>query len=571
MKKILSLLFAGILSVSLLAGCGGGSAQTTAAPADTQAAPTEATQANTEGNTDADIRQGEGEDTVDVQLLSQVRRAEPGEYFGDLVTIACNSSVTSFDPLTRGGGFGVAIPTIEKLAEADKQGGFHLLMLKSIEQISDLDYECELWDFITDFNGNNITANDVKWSIQAYVDSGNLGAVAKLDNIEVTGDYTFIWHNKEAFTVGEYVKQISNPPIFSQAAYEGDPDHMAMNPIGTGPYKVKEFMEGSYAIFEANEDYWYNKIDDEAWLAENDYVTRYQNFKEIRCDVITDGAARAIALENGAVDACSSMNLADVAMYAGNPDITVVDIPVDPPVSFYFNLNEASPCSDINLRQAICYAIDNAAIAEGIDAPAYPAYGMSPRMLDAPEEWTTGREYYDYNVEKAKECLAASNYNGETLVILFSDMDMRGQATVLVQSMLNEIGIKSDLLMAEMSTMQEIQYDWTKWDIRFDTFGGGSYLPNTMRRWWSGNDMNTLHGLNACGIEDPEMDKLYEDILFVHDDASIAAWDQYFTFDKCMGYALCCFNNQTALSSKYIPALSGNQNSFTPGAFTPAE
>lgn len=570
MKKILALLLAGILAVSVLAGCGGSApAPATTAPADTQV--TEATQPNTEGNTDADIRQDEGADTVDIQLAAVAQRAPKGEYFADLITIACGSGVTSFDPNARGGGFGVAIGVFEKLGEADKQGGFHLLMLKSIEQIDDLSYDCELWDFITDFNGNNIKAEDVKWSIQTYIDNGNLGAVAKLDNIEVTGDYTFIWHNKEPFSVGEYQKQLSNPSIYSRASYEADPDHFAKNPIGTGPYKVKEFMEGSYGIYEANEDYWYNNIDDEAWLAENDYVTRYQNFKEIRCDVISDASARAIALENGAVDACSGMNLADVANYVDVPELTVVDVPVDPPVSFYFNFNEASPCSDVNLRKAICTAIDNAAVAAGIDAPAFPAYGISPRMIDAPKDWTTGREYYDYDVEKAKEYLAQSNYNGETLVILYSDMDMRGQATVLVQSMLNEVGIKADLLMAEMATMQEIQYDWTKWDMRFDTFGGGSYLPNVTRRWWSGNDMNTLNGLISIGIEDPELDRLYEQMLADDSEENVAAWDQYFTYDQCVGYAICCFNNQTACTSKYIPAVSGNQNMFTPGAFSPAE
>lgn len=572
MKKIVSLILASLLAVSVLAGCGSstpGNATTNGAD-DTQAVQ-EPTTPNTAGNEAADIRQDETSDTIDVQLLNQTRKAAPGEYFGDLITFACQGGVSSWDPTTRGGGFSVGVNVFERLGQADKMGKLYLTMLKSIEQVNDLDYECELWDFITDTAGNNITAEDVKWSIQTYIDAGNLGAVAKLDNIEVTGDYTFIWHNKEPFGPGEYVKQISNPPIFSQKAYESDPDHMANKPVGTGPYKVKDFMEGSFGLYEANEDYWFNKIDDEAWLEENDYVSNYQNFKEIRCDVITDASARAIALENGSVDGCSSMNYADVVQYVDNPDITVVDVPVDPPVAFYFNLNEVSVCSDVNLRKAICYAIDNAAIAEGIDAPAFPVYGIQPRMIDAPKDWLEGREYYDYSQDKAKECLAESSYNGEPIKVLYTDGDMRAQAWILIQAELAEVGINLDLTMVEMSAMQTIQYDWGAWDIRGDTFGGGSYVANTTRRWWSGEVMNQLNGMNVCGVEDPELDALYEAVLADSTEENIDAWDQYFTYDACIGYGICGFNNQTACSAKYIPAVSGNQNQFCPGAFTPVE
>jgi len=77
--------------------------------------------------------------------------------------------------------------------------------------------------------------------------------------------------------------------------------------------------------------------------------------------------------------------------------------------------------------------------------------------------------------------------------------------------------------------------------------------------------------LNVCGVEDAQLDKLYEDVLNVHDDASIEAWDQYFTYDMCYGYGICCFANQTACSSKYIGSVFGTQNQLVPGAFTLAE
>lgn len=571
MKKLFAILLAAILAVSLLSACGSSSpAPAAQGGSETNVAETTAGDPNV-GNQDADIKEDESAGSVEAQLAGMVTKSAPGEYYGDLITIATSNGPNSWDPFARGAGYGAAINIFEKLGQADREGKLRLQLLRSIEKKDDLTYECELWDFITDTAGNNITANDVKWSIDTYVANGNQGGVSKLDNIEVTGDYTFIWHCNAPFGIGELEKQFSNPSVLSQAAYESDPDMMAANPVGTGPYKLKDFMEGSYGIFEANEDYWFNKIDDEAWLAENDYIWSYQNFKEIRCDVISDASARAIALENGAVDACTQMSIVDVKNYAGDPSFTTIDLPVTPPVAFYFNLTDNSLCSDVNLRQAICYAIDNAGVAAGLDVPAFTAYGIQPRMYDAPEDWTTGRDYYEYNIEKAKECLSKSNYNGEPLTVMFTDQDQRVPAWVLVQAMLNEVGINIEMKVVEMSVMQSDRYDFEKWDIISDTFGGGSYLPNTLKKWWSQDVSNDLNGKNVCGVEDPELDRLYEDVLNVHDDASIEAWDQYFTFDQCIGYGICNINNQTAASSKYIPATAGTQNQLCPGAFTPAE
>ncbi len=564
MKKLVAILLTLAMAVTLLSACG------SSAPA--QETEAEKTEAEVVEQTTVDS-QAEMEELAKYQLPAE--RAPKGEYFGDLITVAVSSGATSFDPMTRGGGFGIAVNTFEKLANVDSAGNFKLLMAKSITKVDDVTYDIELWDFITDTAGNNITAEDAKWSCDTWVAQGNEGAVAKLDNLEVTGKYTLTWHCKEPFTVGEYEKQLSNFSIFSQKAYEEDPDHMASNPIATGPYKLKEFMEGSYAIYEANEDYWYWNIEDDEWLIANDGIASYQNFKEIRADIISDASARAIALENGAVDACSQLNATDVANYVANPNmgLSPIDIPVNPPVAFYFNCAEGAPCSDINLRKAICYAIDSKGVAEGLDVPAYQVFGIQPRMYDAPANWTTGegRDYYNYDPAKAKEYLDKSNYNGEELVVEFSDMDQRQPAWVLIQAQLKEVGINLSLHMVERATETPVNV-FTGWDMKSDTFGGGSYVANTVKRWWSEEHANDLGGgMNVCGVVDEEFDKLYKAVLDDNTEENINAWDQCFTYDNCYGYAVCCFYTQTACKSEYNAALFGNQNQLAPGAFTLAK
>ena len=59
------------------------------------------------------------------------------------------------------------------------------------------------------------------------------------------------------------------------------------NPIGTGPFRFKEWKRGSHITLERNQAYWKN---DRPYL------------DQVICRVIPDGAARAIALETGEID-----------------------------------------------------------------------------------------------------------------------------------------------------------------------------------------------------------------------------------------------------------------------------
>ncbi len=570
MKKILAILLSAIMVVGLLAACGNNGGNT---PATTGAAPTEGGETQLETQTEARAEEEESA-VADYVEEAKGKRLPMGEYAGDLITLACNSGVTSFDPFNGAGGYGVEIFYREKLGHNDNRDGqLKLCMAKSIEQVDDLTYNGEIWDFITDIAGNNITVDDVIWSLEKFRQSGQEGAVNKLQEIEKVDDYHFILHLKEPFAAGEYSKQLSNFWIISQKAYEEAPDSMANNPIGTGPYKLKEFLEGSYGIFEVNEDYWYEKIDDEKWLEENDCFATYHNFKEIRCDVISDASARAIALENGSVDGCDSMNAVDIQNYVANPDmgIKAVDIPVNPPVSLWFNCSENSLCSNIDLRMAICYAIDNAAVADALDVPAYPVYGLQPRMYDAPKEWTTGREYYNFNQAKAKELLEKAGYNGEELIIEFGDGDQRVPSFTLIQAQLAEVGINLTTRVVERNS-ETPNNVFTGWDMKSATMGGGSYCANTIKRFWSTEYALSIgDGYSVLCIQDPELDRLYEAVLADNSEENIKAWDQYFTYDKCYAYAVCCIYKQTAISTKYNAALFGNQNSLCPGAFSLAE
>lgn len=571
-RKILALILALCMSLTLFAGCGNEKTSNNETPEENKSPST------VEQQDEENVIDNNFENTGEVE---DVESFWPEEFLRDKVEIAVSSGSSSLSVSGRGGWGSVELCYFERLAAVDTEGNVRLQMLKSFEKVDDLTYEAELWPFIYDTAGNNITVDDVIFCFQYKIDSGNAGAINRLAldensqcagvGIEKTGDYTFIWHCSAPFDLGEMGKNLSNVDVWSQKAFEDCGDEFAAMPVGTGPYMVKSWVSGSQINLVANPDYWMKNIDDQEWLTKNLYETNKQNVGEYELQVVGDAANRAIALEMGTVVAVDKMNAADVNTYAANSSmgITPISLPVTPPVAWYYNCNELSPCSDVNLRMAICYALDNAAIAEGLNVPAYAVYGICPKGLDSPEEWITGCEYYNYNIETAKEYLAKSGYKGETLVMMYdSSATAAADACVLIQAALKEIGISTELLPAEFSVLNDYLTDYTKWDMMFQTMGGGSYFKNMMKRFTVKESGKTNNGNNCIGIIDDKLEALFEAVDADSSLENINAWNDYFTYEQCYAYALCCYYDMTACLDSVNPVLSSSQNKLVPGAFT---
>jgi ABC-type transport system substrate-binding protein len=272
------------------------------------------------------------------------------------------------------------------------------------------------------------------------------------------------------------------------------------------------------------------------------------------------------------VIAVDKMNGADVNNYIANPDmgITAVRLPVTAPAGFYFNCNEISPCSDINLRKAICYVIDNVGYCSAVNSPAEPAYGLQPRLLDVPESWTTGEgvDYYTYDVDTAKEYLAQSDYSGETLHIMYDDQGIKGDVVVLLQAALRDIGVSSELLPAEMSVLNDYRTDYTKWDLYFATMGGGNYFKNVVKSFTTTDAAANNNGNQPMGIIDEHLDELFAELDANPCEETINAWHDYFTYEMCYGYAIMNYYDQTACLDSVNVVISATQNQLIPGAFT---
>ena len=522
MKKFLALLLALCMMFATLAGCG---------PKDDISA----------GNNEVSTREVE----PGLQIYAD------GEFLAEKIAVGCSGAGTTLSPHGKPDWGSVAVRDMlySKLLRIDGDSNIYLGLLKKMpEQIDELTYKLTLWDCIYDSAGNHLTANDVEYSINLYLATGNAGGVSRYDHFEILNDYELIWHCKDPFSIGEMERQMSNFNIVTQAAWEASgTDEMTTMPVGSGAYVLESFTPGSVCVMTVNENFWMRKLPEE--VRETLWIYDHQNIKALEFQVIKDASSRAIALEMGTVITADAIADIDIEKFADNPDISPVYIENDPPVPILFNCGEDSPCQDVNLRKAICYAINNADIAAGVGDYTFPIYGFQPNLADSPAEWKTGREYYDYNVDKAKEYLAKSNYKGEELTLLYvgSASAAYEDTAILLDSQLGEVGINVTLMRVDQAVNEVLRFQGTQWDMRMDTIGGGLYMTQTYKNFHSSTYQSSLNGKTLFMVEDEKLDALYDAWDADPTNAELMkAYDDYFTYEQCYGYGIIGYNLLTA-------------------------
>lgn len=544
MKKVMALILALAMILSL-AACGGSGDEKTNEPA----APTAQAGSN--------------------EAPAADDGATAGGYVADNLTVASSSDGGTFDPFASFVNWGDAAMTgliFQRLIMNDFDYNVYNVIAKEITQVDDTHWQLVIWDCVYDTAGNQITMDDIVWCYDQVIASGNMGAIPKFVKMEKVDDFTGIMELSEPFGAGDFDKHFGNVTILSKTTYEdvagGD---MTTNPIGTGPYKLKDYTVGSEVVLEVNEDYWGNKAGiDDPFSA--------QNFKTITYEIIQDASSRAIALEMGTVDVCDNMEAVDIKNLDTN-EFTLIDCPVRPPVALVLNANEASILSSKELRQAILYGLDNAAVAASLGLPAEQVYGLQPAMVDAPASWKTGegRSYYDYDPDQAAELLAEAGYNGEEITLLYVSSTVADAAAIQIQAQLKKAGIAIKLLSVDQTTAMDYQYDATKWDIRIATLGGGAYTSQTVKSWWSQDIAQHVdNGENFSLVPDAHLDELYVTLRDDPTEANINTWAEYFDA-QAYGYSICSYANQTACNGAYQPSIQGNSGwSVVPNAFVPA-
>jgi peptide/nickel transport system substrate-binding protein len=309
----------------------------------------------------------------------------------------------------------------------------------SWEPLDDTTWRFALREGVKFHNGEDFNADAVKFSIERVIDPDQAAPQASylstIASVEVVDDYTvdIITSAPDPILIARLTKAVGSimPPGYVQEV--GD-ETVALEPVGTGPFKFVEWVKDDHLTLEVNPDYWRD-------LPEYDVLT----FKPI-----PNAAARTAALLAGDVDLVYNVPVSqiDVVQESTDAQLAAVDIQAGEYVGFNLR-KEDSPLQDVRVRQAINYAIDVDSIIEGV------LNGNATRRASPVTPLDFGYvalEPYAYDPEMAQQLLAEAGY--ATGLSLHYDTcngryPMDKQVSEVVASMLEAVGIEVELQVHE--------------------------------------------------------------------------------------------------------------------------
>lgn len=382
------------------------------------------------------------------------------------------------------------------------------ILMKEYTQVDDTTYDVTIYDYITDAEGNNITASDVVFSFEQYMSNW----ATTVDSIEATGDYTF--ELKPSTTAaGSFEYVVCKVPIASEAAYNNSPDQFASTSCGTMPYTVaggSDYVNGTTIIARKTGTYWQT---DESLI----YPGSVANADVIQFDILSEPTQLALAVKDGTVDFAMYIDaslLSEVSEYEG---VELAQMPSSEDRGIMLCMTEESPFYDnLPLRQAVLYAIDNESVAE---ACGY-GYGSASKVTCGNAELTVGYDSswetspYAYDPDKARELLAEAGYgeNELTLSLLCNNNGTITTMWQIVQANLLDVGIKAELNVVEGTTYGSYRNGTSgQYDLAYAAPGNGGYVTADL---WNTlfNRNNYESGRTWAGLLDDELQGLYDAI-----------------------------------------------------------
>lgn len=356
--------------------------------------------------------------------------------YKDTLTFGQGADVTSLDPHVGKETPAVAVTNhiYDTLVVLTEDGGIEPQIAESWEQIDDVTYEFKIREGIKFHDGSDLTAEDVKFSLDRAIASAAVSYIVDfIDSVEVIDEY-----NVRITTDAPYAPTLRNlgvpfAAIVSKNAVEADPDHFKKSPIGSGPYKFVEWKQSESVTLVANEDYYAG-------------APKTQN---LVMKVIPEASQRTTALETNEIDIAYDIQPNDISKIQEKDGLTLFEAP--PYTCYYVSMNmNKAPFDNQLVRDAINMAIDRDMIVETMVFGA----GIPADNIIAPDVfgyYSPGA--YEYDPEGAKALLAEAGYpDGFSTKIVVNDNQSRVEVCTVIQSMLKEIGIDCEVEIMEFGS-----------------------------------------------------------------------------------------------------------------------
>ena len=387
----------------------------------------------------------------------------------DTFTYAINGDPAATNPINTSDRWGLTVTNMiySPLVRVETDGTEKNALASKVEAAADgLSITVELRPDVKWSDGEDFTADDVVFTYEQKLKKEN-GNADKLWigeqplKIEKVDEHTvkFVLPSASAAALHNIVTETYIIPehIFKDVA-DFSVNELPEAPVGTGPYKLKEYKRGEYLAFEANEHYYEGA----------------PSIKKVTLRIIENADTAKVALQKGEVDAAVVLP-ADVA------DLDTAKLTAYPYSENrigYLGLNtQSEQLKDVKVRQAVLFALNK----EELNTAAYLStenYAQPVSFLPPNNPFATDKvEKYATDVEKAKALLAEAGVSDLKLNLTFSATDPAQtlQAT-LIQQQLQQAGITVNLEGGDSSAIfTELRKPGS---TKYNMFLGGYIMGN---------------------------------------------------------------------------------------------
>jgi len=391
----------------------------------------------TETPTETDSDSSGGDDDTDAQTSTPMR--------GGSLKFAQTSSPVELDPVNNNGGnYSIMLKNLvySPVLGYDRNTNLVPILAEEIPTLEGNEFTLNLDSDATFHNGDQVTAEDVKYTFEATVEEQTSYAsnFSIVDTIDVEDDTT------AHFTLTEPYVPILHAiahPVAPKSVREEDPEGFGIDTfVGSGPFEVTDFQENEKVTMAGWDDYWGNGS---------------PHLDEVTFTPINEPTNRVTQLQTGEQDV---INRIPPQFWSTVQNMSDADVIEGPSLSYQFaafNQNEGE-CAKRDVRLAIDHCVD---LDQAIDQYIKPGGGRiySPVPASVAEAWDMPLDEWknswsDKDIDRAKELFESAGVPDDwTCNIIVSSTEKRRQVAVSIANGIQEAGYDAQVQYLDFATM----------------------------------------------------------------------------------------------------------------------
>jgi peptide/nickel transport system substrate-binding protein len=359
--------------------------------------------------------------------------------------------------------------------------------------------------------GREMKAQDVKYSYDLLKDKPGYIGAGTVDQVEVLDDYSVRLKLKLPLAGFPMLHTDGNTPVIvPREAVEAD-GGLGQNPVGTGPFIVKDFAPGEGVLLVRNPNYFMRDQDGE----------QLPYLDGVRLIFTRDFATQAALFRTQEVDMMRPPTLDQLSELLDTvPDAWLYRIPSFGWGNYSVLLDlQKEPFNNEEVRQALSMAINRDIVKEVINRGDATLYGPFPWALAgfynfSDYNYENLGPNYQYNPQRAKELLAEAGYpDGFEMTMEFTNAAFgysHEEFAVLLKKFFEDIGGKVNLKPLEYSTWNTKRLGSQPFEdslIAFTIPGSG---PTALDWIYNSYYSKSPPTLNYPHIDDPEIDAMLD-------------------------------------------------------------